>query len=215
MPYRNLKFENLAFYHIYNRGVDKQRIFKTKRDYERFLQTLIYYQFSGPKPKFSNQKRYKAKDFLNNSKITNLICYCLMPNHFHLLVQQIEEGGIQEFMGKLANSFTKYFNTKHNRVGPLLQGEFKAILIETDEQLLHVSRYIHLNPYVAEITKNLSDYPYSSFIEYINSGFSGICTTQPILQFFQKKNYQQFVEDNQDCGLRLAQIKHLLIDQEL
>src|SRR3989344_5381763 len=166
MPYRNLTFENTAFYHVFNRGVNKQNIFDTKRDYERFLQTLVYYQYSGPKPKFSNQKRYKAKDFKNNSKITNLICYCLMPNHFHLLIQQANNNGVKEFMSKLANSYTKYFNTKHDRIGPLFQGEFKAVLIETDQQLVHLSRYIHLNPYVSEITKDLNIYPYSSFLEF-------------------------------------------------
>jgi putative transposase len=212
MPYRNLIFENLGFYHVFNRGVNKQKIFNIKRDYQRFVQTLIYYQHAGPKPKFSNQNRFKLKDFRSNAKIVNLICYCLMPNHFHLLIQQTEENGVREFMGKMANSYTKYFNTKHNRVGPLFQGEFKAVLIESEEQLLHVSRYIHLNPYVSELTNDLSLYPYSSYLEYINSLPDEICTKESILQFFQKSNYEQFVGDYEDYALRIKQISRLLID---
>lgn len=69
-----------------------------------------------------------------------------MPNHFHLLIKQTEQNGISEFVGKFSNSYTKYYNTKHNRVGALLQGQLKAVLIESGEQLIHVSRYIHLNP---------------------------------------------------------------------
>ncbi|MBI2593950.1 transposase [Candidatus Daviesbacteria bacterium] len=214
MPYRIPGFENFAFYHLFNRGVNKQDIYGIGSDYQRFIQTLIYYQYSGPKPKFSNQNRFKLKDFRNNSKIVNLVCYCLMPNHFHLLIQQATEGGIREFMGKLSNSYTKYFNTRHNRTGPLFQGEFKAVLVESDEQLIHVSRYIHLNPYVSEITKNLNFYPYSSFLEYSNPSSSEICTKQPILQFFQKNSYGNFIHDYEDYALRLKQITHLLIDLE-
>ena len=212
MPYRNISFYNLGFYHVFNRGVNKQNIFSAKRDYERFLQTLVYYQYSGPKPKFSNQKRYKAKDFKNNTKIINLICYCLMPNHFHLLIQQVSENGVREFVSKLANSYTKYFNTKHNRSGPLFQGEFKAVHIETDQQLLHVSRYIHLNPYVSEITKDLNLYPYSSFFEFIKPSSSQICTTELILQFFKKSSYEDFIHDHEDYALRIKQIQRLMID---
>ncbi len=214
MPYRDIGFENTSFYHVFNRGVNKQSIFDSERDYERFLQTIIYYQFSGPKPKFSNQKRYKAKDFKKNFKIINLICYCLMPNHFHLLIQQATDSGIREFMSKLSNSYTKYFNTKHNRIGPLFQGEFKAVLIETDQQLVHVSRYIHLNPLVSEITKDLTLYPYSSFPEFTKSSSSQLCVTQPILQFFQKSSYESFIHDYEDYALRVKQIQRLMIDHD-
>ena len=135
-----------------------------------------------------------------------------MPNHFHLLIQQVTEKGVQEFVGKLANSYTKYFNTRHNRIGPLFQGEFKAVLIESDEQLIHVSRYIHLNPYVSEITKDLNYYPYSSFLEYTKPMSDEICTKQPIMHFFQKDNYKNFIHDYEDYALGVKQISHLLID---
>lgn len=163
MPYRLTNFANQNFYHVFNRGVNKQEIFNNPDDYEHFFQTIFYYQFSGPKPRFSTHRRFRIKDFTKNPKILEIICYCLMPNHFHFLLRQVKNGGITEFISKISNSYTKYFNTKYKRVGPLLQGEFKAVTIETDEQLLHVSRYIHLNPFVAELVEDLNLFPYSSF----------------------------------------------------
>lgn len=215
MPYRTIPFVNQSYYHIYNRGVEKRQIFSNDRDYQRFIQTFYYYQFSGPKPKFSHQKHFKAKDFNRNTKIVDIICYCLMPNHFHLLVSQSNDNGIKEFMQKISNSYTKYFNTKNTRVGPLLQGTFKAVPIESDEQLLHVSRYIHLNPLVSDLTKDLENYPYSSYLDYIKFSNNSICNKEPILNFFRDKNeYKEFIIDHSDYARELEIMKHLLLDEE-
>lgn len=213
MPYRLTCFANQNFYHIFNRGVNKQEIFDSPDNYERFLQTIFYYQFSGPKPRFSTHKRFKNKDFSNNPKIVEIICYCFMPNHFHFLLRQIKEGGITEFISKISNSYTKYFNTKHKRVGPLLQGEFKAVPIETDEQLLHVSRYIHLNPFVSELVNDLNLFSYSSYKNFISPDSISFCVTKPILDFFKNpKKYEEFVNDHSSYAKDLEKIKHLLID---
>lgn len=212
MPYRITPFVNDNFYHIYNRGVEKRQVFMIDRDYERFIQTLYYYQFSGPKPRFSTRGRFRSNTFNKNPKIVEIICYCLMPNHFHLLLKQLGDNGIQEFLSKVINSYTKYFNTKHKRVGPLFQGQFKAVAIESDEQLLHLSRYIHLNPFVAEITKDWQNYPYSSITEFISNETS-MCSINEILAFFKNpEKYKSFVSDQEDYGLQLARIQHLLID---
>ena len=138
MPSRVIPFVNDHYYHIYNRGVEKKPIFHTRWDYARFIKTIKYYQLEGPKVKLS---RFLISQTIRpdpDKKIVEIICYCLMPNHFHFLIKQSKEGGITEFISKLSNSYTKYFNTKNDRVGPLLQGEFKAVLVETDEQLLHL-----------------------------------------------------------------------------
>ena len=215
MPYRITPFETAGFYHIYNRGVEKRQIFLDERHYQRFLQTLYYYQFSGPKPKFSHQFHFKEKDFYENPKIVEIICYCLMPNHFHLLIRQQEEGGIKEFMQKVLNSYTKFFNVKNDRVGPLLQGMFKAVPIETDFQLVHVSRYIHMNPYVSDITKDLETYPFSSYPDYIEITQDKICNKKPILDFFEDaKDYKNFVSGNQDYARELEKMKDMLIEDE-
>ena len=201
---------NGGFYHIYNRGSEKRNIYQQPRDYMRFLKTLYYYQFLGPKPKFSNFTKTNLFKSSFNSKIVEIICYCLMPNHFHFLIKQLKDGGISIFMSQLSNSYTKYFNTKYNRVGPLLQGAFKAIRIENDEQFVHVSRYIHLNPIVSGLVKNLDDHQWSSYLEYIQS--SGLfCSPAEILNFFSSKDkYKQFVLDQVDYGTTLELIKHHL-----
>lgn len=215
MPSRIFPFVDGQFYHIYNRGTEKRPIFVNRRDQNRFLQSMLYYQLKGPKPRFS--KSFKNPFFNKqdlNKKIIDIICYCLMPNHFHFLLKQLEEGGITEFLSKLSNSYTKYFNTKHRRVGPLLQGEFKAVLIESDEQLLHVSRYIHLNPLVSYIVKNLDLYEWSSYEEYTSSKNNGICAKEEILGFFKSsESYKQFVLDQADYGEKLEQIKHQLLEE--
>lgn len=213
MPYRITPFVSDCFYHVYNRGVEKRQIFLLERDYQRFLQTIYYYQFSRPKPRFSNRERFKNKDFNQNPKIIDIACYCLMPNHFHLMVKQLKDGGVQEFLSKAINSYTKYFNTKHRRIGALFQGQFKAVSVDTDEQLIHLSRYIHLNPYSTGITKEWRNFPYSSIQEFIGNVTLPICNTRHILDFFSQTNsYKSFVADHASYALELGRIKHQLID---
>ncbi len=212
MPRRIIPFVNGYYYHIYNRGVEKRSIFENNRDYGRFIKTIKYYQVEGPKPKLSkflNSSSFKLK--LNN-KLVEIICYCLMPNHFHFLIKQLKEGGITEFVSKLSNSYTKYYNTKHTRVGPLLQGEFKAVLVESNEQFIHLSRYIHLNPIASLLVKDLKNFRWSSYEEYINNT-QGICFKEEILNSFKTpQDYQQFVLDQVSYAQSLERIKHHLID---
>lgn len=136
-----------------------------------------------------------------------------MPNHFHLLIKQVEDNGISVFVSKLINSYTKYFNTKYNRVGPLFQGQFKSVLIENDEQLIHLSRYIHLNPLVAHLIMDLKDYRWSSYSEFLNST-TGFCSKQIVLDFFSSPDgYKQFVDDQAEYAEELEIIKHQLIEE--
>lgn len=214
MPYRTTPFVTGNFYHIFNRGVEKRLIFLNESDFQHFLQTIYYYQFIGPKPKFSTYKRFRNQRFDENPKLIEIICYCLMPNHFHLLIKQIKEGGIHEFMSKVTNSYTKYFNTKYKRVGPLFQGQFKAVPVMSDEQLIHLSRYIHLNPYVSGLTKNLEDYQYSSFNEF-KLGMEQLCSINEILSLFKdKEDYLEFIKNQQSYALEISNIKHLCIDED-
>ncbi|MDO8638284.1 MAG: transposase [Candidatus Daviesbacteria bacterium] len=145
MPGRNVPLGNGEFYHVYNRGSDKRNIFIQPRDYKRFQQTFYYYQFLGPKPKFSNFAKSKLDNFksLPDSELIEIICYCLMPNHFHFLIKQKNPNSIDKFMNSLMTRYTMYFNKKYKRVGSLYQGVYNAVLVFTDEQLLNLSRYIH------------------------------------------------------------------------
>lgn len=214
MPGRITPMVNGEFYHVYNRGVEKRDIFTQPRDYKRFQKTFYYYQFLGPKPSFSKFSKSDLNSFKPDptKKIVEIICYCLMPNHFHFLIRQLKDNGVSYFISQLANSYTKYFNTKYTRVGALLQGTFKAVHIESDEQLIHTSRYIHLNPVVSGLVKNLNIYKWFSYLEY-TTGQVIYCSPQEILNFFSSpKKYQEFVEAQIDYGTTLEILKHGRID---
>jgi len=215
MPYRVVPFVDLDYYHLYNRGVEKRSIFLNDRDYQRFLQTVFYYQFSDLKFRFSRRDSPLNKNFNNHPKSVEIICYCLMPNHFHLLVRQMKDGGIHKCMQRTLNSYTKYFNTKHNRVGPLLQGAFRAVPIETDLQLMHISRYIHLNPYVSHLAEDLKTYPYSSYRGFIGMEDDFLFNKQPVIDFFKNtRDYKEFVVGHGDFARELETMKHLLMEEE-
>lgn len=214
MPGRIIPLVTGEYYHIFNRGNEKRNIFTQPRDYKRFLKTFYYYQFAGPKPSFS---KFAKSDFNSfkpapEKKLVEIICYCLMPNHFHFLVKQFKDNGISVFLSQTSNSYTKYFNTKYTRVGALLQGVFKAVRIETDEQLIHVSRYIHLNPVVSELVKLPENYEWTSYLEYITEQ-KRFSATEDVLNLFPSpKEYQTFVEAQIDYGTTLEIIKHQAMD---
>lgn len=119
------------------------------------------------------------------------------------------------FSSKTSYSYTKYYNIKYNRVGPLLQGEFKAVLIESDEQLIHVSRYIHLNPIVSFLIKEMNQYRWSSYKEYVGDSADRICSKESVLGFFKTStDYEKFISDHISYAQDLELIKHQLLDSE-
>lgn len=225
MPYRNVYFANDQIYHVFNRGVAKQPIFLSIRDYQHIIELLDYYRFENTPTSFSNFKKIPHEDrknLLNNLKQENkiqveIISFCLMPNHVHLLLKQVVSNGIKKFMANTQNSYAKYFNIKSKRVGPLYQSAFKAVLVESDEQLLHVSRYIHLNPTTSYlINKNqLFSYPWSSLDCYLDTNFHNhdFVATDLVQSFFKnKENFKQFITDQIDYQRTLDQIKHLTFE---
>ncbi len=215
MPYRKISFVNNYFYHVFNRGVEKRDIFTSDVDRSRFLKTLLYYQLEGPRPKFSKFNPDIHKN-LKTSKIVDIISYCLMPNHFHLLLRQVKNKGISEFLSKVINSYTKYLNTKYQRVGHLFQGAFKVVQVTSDEQLIHLSRYIHLNPFVSGLTKDPTIYQWSSYQEFLGIKDENTIEKQEILNFFiSTDDYKNFILDHQDYAKTLYLIKHQLLEDVL
>jgi len=224
MPRRKIIFANDQIYHLINRGVAQQPIFKSQKDYHRALAVMEYYRHANPSLRYSHLVRLPQKikalrlDLLEKKKdfLVEIIAFCLMPNHIHLLVKQLKKQGITTFMGNFQNSYARYFNTKYDRVGPLFQMVFKAVRIETDEQLLHVSRYIHLNPvssYLIEVNK-LTDYSWSSFPNYLGKKQFEFVNSKPILEHFSsKKDYKKFVFDQADYQMELQNIKHLTLEK--
>lgn len=134
------------FYHIFNRGLEKSVIFRERADYLRFLHLLFRYS--------------KKFDWI-------IYCYCLLPNHYHLLIKT-KEDPLGKIMKSLQTAFSVYFNKKYNRVGPVFSGRYRSIICQKDEYLTQVSKYIHLNPVKAGLCKKPLNYPYSSYREYIS-----------------------------------------------
>ena len=222
MPYRFIPLVTEQYYHIYNRGVAFQPTFENKRDYERFLLCLDYYHHNKVPLRLSKLLQLPKEDresILKNIKehgetIVEIIAYCLMPNHFHLLIKQVSDNGISTLLRLVTNSYARYYNTKYERVGPVFQGVFKAVHVQTDEQFIHLSRYIHLNPLVSFIVKeeNFLSYPWSSLKNYLN-GTKALVNTEPILDNFSSpKKYLKFILDQVEYGKELERIKHLTLE---
>jgi putative transposase len=220
---RKVSLVNNEIYHIFNRSVDGQTIFTSKWEFTRALQTVDYYRFSNPPIRFSQYLKldsetstnlYKSISTCNSSRV-KILSYCLMPNHYHFLLQQTVDNGISKFISDFSNSYSKYFNIKNKRLGPLFQGTFKNVRIETVEQLIHVSRYIHINPVVSCLQKDteLLKYTWSSLKEYVNKESPSICDTSIILsQFPTSESFISFTKDRIDYGKHLETIKHLAFD---
>lgn len=217
MPYRVTPFETGSYYHVYNRGIDGQNTFLINRDYSRFLKTVGYYQIQNPKPKYSTYSITKTFPINKDKRIIDIVCYSLMPNHFHLLVQQTKDSGVSEFVRKFIHSYTKYFNVKHSHKGPIYNPVFKAVPVENDEQLLHLSRYIHLNSLVSGLVTDLDLYPWSSYQAYLGETPTVFpLAKEKILEFFDSPlKYKEFVLSRAEYGETLELIKHSTIDLEL
>lgn len=215
MPGRTLPLVTGEVYHIFNRGIHRQPTFTNKGEYLRAIDALRFYKTVRPPVKLSRllqlprEKRDEVKQIMKkqDSNVT-IYSYTLMPNHFHLLIKQEVDGGISRYLGNFQNSYTRYFNTSHEIDGSLFLDQFKAVLVETDEQLIHVARYIHLNPYAAHIVKSLNDlknYEWSSFSDYLK-GESDFVDVRFILNFFKdSEDFAEFVCDQADYQRELKE----------
>jgi putative transposase len=214
MPAKNSKkpYSPNSYYHIYNRGVEKRKIFIDERDYGVFLsyikeyllpKNLDYLQKTIGDSQASPQKKadaIKALRMNNFSDDITLVAYCLMPNHFHLLIHQKSANAIDKFMNSLATRYTMFFNRRYKRVGTLYQSVYKAVLIETEAQLIHLTKYIHRNPLKGEALKGspgIFTLQPSSYPEYMGQRNSAWIHPEIILSFFSKTNprlsYKSFV----------------------
>ena len=214
MPATNSIKEYLknGIYHVYNRGVSKQPIFLDEKDYAMFLFYLKLYLDNPESLKnLDPQKRtyLSRKNFYGQ---IDFLCYCLMPNHFHLLLKQRDKKGVASFMRCITTNYSMYFNKRYKRVGTLFQGRYRAVLIKKDSYLLHLSRYIHLNP-INKQTKgqslgdknnvDIEKYPYSSYTNYIGNKNTRWVNSKIILDYFKtsedkdiinKSSYKKFTK---------------------
>jgi len=207
------------YYHIYNRGIDKRVIFKSTGDYERFIM-LLYIANSDGQLRLDNLINHSHKtieEILVLDKGKNLVsigAWCLMLNHFHILVRQEVDGGITKFMKKLGTAYSMHFNIKYKRTGSLFGGLFKAKLVgDNDNYLKQLLAYIHLNPLEKnfpdlenrkeeynqdEMKKFLDSYRYSSYQDYlgVDRYEKGILSKQAFPEYFHTDElFIQFIED--------------------
>jgi len=198
-------------YHIYNRGANKQAIFKNEADYSRFM-LLLHLTNSKIPVQFSNLlKQYGGRSSVNmfedvkiEDRLVEMLAYSLMPNHFHILLRQKEQNGISTFMKKLATGYSMYFNTKYEHSGTLFQGRFKSSHIDSEEYFRYIFAYVHLNPLdifqpnwkvegvksKEEARKFLESYRYSSFPDYL-TGIrfeSSILAKEEVPDFLKTQN---------------------------
>src|SRR3989339_7490 len=221
MPDRKTPLVESQIYHIFTKSIAGFRIFNSDYDFERMLAAVCFYAVENPPSKFSlfienrsNLEEVKSQALsVDSVKIVEILAYCLMPTHIHLVLKQLKPGGISKFVNVILKSYSKYFNVRYKRKCPLWEGRFRSVLVETDEQFLHLTRYIHLNPVSISLADNPEDWKSSSYEEYIGrvEDKNRICAFYDYLDMDQS-SYKKFVEDRIDYQKELEQIKHLIIE---
>ncbi len=199
------------YYHLYNRGVEKRNIFIIREDRKRFKRLL--YVANGTAPfVFRDIEKKELKDIDRGDPLVAIAAWVLMPNHFHILVKEIREGGTAMFMRKLCTGYSSYFNKRHDRVGPLLQGRYKSQHVSEDTHLKYLFAYIHLNPLkliepewkdrsninVTKAKKYLSAYEHSSYLSYIDASREEsilLSKTEFPEYFSDRKDFEDFHND--------------------
>ena len=204
MSLRKVSFVKGEYYHIYNRGNSKQKIFHDKQDYFHFMNLLFLCNDTENLRAF-NLFRDK-NDYLNHDKenIVYIGAYCIMPNHFHILITEKVEGGISKFMQKLSTAYAMYYNQKYDRTGSLFEGKFKSVHMNNDKQIKYLFSYIHLNSIKLiqkdwkekgiknkpEVIEYLNNYQYSSYLEFLGEkrDYDNILDIKQFPQYFPTKS---------------------------
>ena len=207
MPGRNVikNYDDNGYYHIYNRGVEKREIFLDDQDYHVFLSYLKIYL----SPVDDLEKVSPSKKLKNYYGEVELLCYCLMSNHYHMIIKQHSSTAIIGFIRCVSTKYAMYFNKKYKRSGHLFQGVYRAVTIDSEPQLVHLSRYIHLNPDPA----GLLQYPYSSLHNYLGKIKQTWINHEEIMSLFSKISpnpYLSFLFESAD----LFDVAPLLIDYD-
>src|SRR3989344_5278912 len=216
MPAKNAikEYHENGYYHLYNRGVNKGLIFSEDQDYKIFLYYLKLYLCS-EELQVEYLKLYPSRKLKNYCHRLKLLAYCLMPNHFHLLIWQKEPDVINHFMRSLTVKYAMYFNKKNQRIGPLFQGVYKAVLVENEPQLVYLSKYIHRNSIKLTSGRVLEVYKYSSYQNYLGMFDQEWVSREEILNLFSQSkfshSYKAFVEETDERDLFM--VKDVVIEE--
>jgi len=210
-------------YHVFNKSLADAQVFTDTRNLNRLLELADFYKYL-QKIRYSFFKRMESNaklDYIENYRKTkplvSLYAFSFMPNHFHMLLKQNEDGGIKKFVGNLQNSFAKYHNRKNKRMGSMFLRPFKAKHVGTDEDFLHISRYIHLNPITSYLMgfNELDSDARTSFPQYMKrkkEGGSFVDTEFLLRMVGSASKYSLFVKNQVDYQRKLKKIKHLTFD---
>jgi len=210
-------------YHVLNKSIAGYNIFPSDEHYEHIIQIIRFFSAGEELPRFSrfiSQAKNQGKRFeeyldeqTNSRRPVDIIAYCIMPTHFHLLVRQVEDDGVSNFIGNVSGSYARGFNAWQKRRGFLWEGRFKNVPVRTDEQLLHLTRYIHLNPVTAGIVEKPEQWKYSSYKEYIEpkSVDYPLCKYGDLFDM-SPSDYQIFVEDQKDYQRELSKLRKLTLE---
>lgn len=201
---------------MYNRGAYKKSIFIENRDYIRFLFEVLHFQSPVQFPQIGRMvSTYDARDGfeLKNADFENVlhgrfvevISFCIMPNHYHLILRELAEGGIARYMQRVGDAYTKYLHAKYKQSGHVFQGRYRTVHIQDNEQLTHLSAYIHRNPRELKAWKGReADYPWSSYQDYVKENrWGGLLAQEIILDQFEgtkQSNYADFVKTSPAKG---------------
>ncbi|MBI4022474.1 MAG: transposase [Candidatus Andersenbacteria bacterium] len=218
MSYRYDELAPGEVYHICTRGVEQRIIFRHNEDRQRFIKLMIHCLARDETISFSTAQKLKHEVVLSEdgAGLVDLLCYCLMDNHVHMLVRENIGGGTSKYLLRLLTGYAKYFNMSEHRSGSLFVNPFRAVLVDGDEQLLHVSRYIHLNPYVSRVIDDPLGYRWSSLPEYLadRHATKATCHRSLLHSIIGARDYKKFVVNEAGYARSLGDIKHLLVDND-
>ena len=205
------------YYHIYNRGVDKRNVFLDDFDYIRFLKSIQEFNSVAPIGSLY-EKTFRdkngdpiSKKEIGSPRLVEIICYSLISNHYHFILKQLEEKGIQKFMQRLGIGFTMFFNQKYKRTGALFQGRFKSAHIHPNN-FLYLSAYVNCNAEVHGIAK-AENYRWCSFQDYIGKRNGKLCSKEIVLdQFKNQKDYFDFAKENAKAMKEKKEFEKMLLE---
>lgn len=221
MPYRRQILATGEFYHVFNRTANAEKIFIYPKEMNRALKLLNYYRFhsdfsfSHVMRIMEEMKTIILERIYASDPLVEIIAFSMMPTHFHLVLKQLQKDGIRQFVTNFQNSYAKYINLKHDRQGPVFYNRFKAVMIESHEQLIHSVRYAELNPVTSHIIdiEDLDNYPYTSFSTYMGNYTQQFISKEIMMNYFKtREKYKKFVYDQSDYQRNLKKIKDIVLD---
>jgi putative transposase len=210
------KYKQNNIIHICNKSIANYNIFKDSKNCDRFIKSLIYYNNLDRKHPLSlylrNKNKFKTLNLLKLNKNSSLkfLAYCIMPDHYHILIKLLKDNILSKYISDVENSFSRYFNSKFYRKGPIWQSRFKSVLIKNDNQLLHLTRYIHLNPTTSNLVKKPEEWPFSSYKYYLKRNY--LKDSLKEISIISPYKYKEFCENHIDYQKKLKIIKKSILE---